>query len=256
MNNSPILRVNMMKVLFDERVREIFSRHKVYFDVRGDYKRVLGKDINITPQFEAEPYSSFNNGFNGTSIGSFSYFNSVVPGNSLNMKVGRYSSIAGGLSVLGGNHPMERFTTSSVTYDRNFIICSESIKDYESDFVVKHNTSNKKGEIFIGNDVWIGGRVTLSRGLNIGDGAVIGSDAVVTKDVPPYAIVGGNPARIIRYRFSEDVINELLKISWWKYKYTDFSIASDLDIGSFIEYIDKNDLEPYHPEKLTFDKIQ
>ncbi|MEP2023274.1 MAG: CatB-related O-acetyltransferase [Reichenbachiella sp.] len=72
-----------------------------------------------------------------------------------------------------------------------------------------------KGNTEIGNDVWIGFNATIMPGVKIGDGAIIGSKAVVTKDVPPYAIIGGNPARIIRKRYSEEKITELLEIKWW-----------------------------------------
>ena len=74
---------------------------------------------------------------------------------------------------------------------------------------------DKKGDIVIGNDVWIGYEAVIMAGVTIGDGAVIGARAVVTKDVPPYTIVGGVPAKPIRRRFPEDVISDLLKIRWW-----------------------------------------
>ena len=72
-----------------------------------------------------------------------------------------------------------------------------------------------KGDIIIGNDVWIGYEAVILAGVTIGDGAVIGSRAVVTKDVPPYTIVGGVPAKTIRRRFDEDTIRELLRLRWW-----------------------------------------
>jgi virginiamycin A acetyltransferase len=72
-----------------------------------------------------------------------------------------------------------------------------------------------KGDITIGNDVWIGHNATIMAGVTIGDGAIIATNATVTKDVAPYSIVGGNPAQLIRKRFSEEVISELLAIQWW-----------------------------------------
>lgn len=72
-----------------------------------------------------------------------------------------------------------------------------------------------KGDIVIGNDVWIGYEAVIMAGVTIGDGAIIGARAVVTKDVPPYTIVGGVPARDIRRRFSDDVIARLLELKWW-----------------------------------------
>ena len=76
---------------------------------------------------------------------------------------------------------------------------------------------NNKGGIVIGNDVWIGFEAVILSGVTIGDGAIIGTRAVVTKDVPPYTIVGGVPAKPIRKRFSDDVISQLLKIQWWNW---------------------------------------
>ena len=73
-----------------------------------------------------------------------------------------------------------------------------------------------KAQIEIGNDVWIGDSAIIMDGVKIGDGSIIAAGAVVTKDVPPYAIVGGVPAKIIRYRFDEDDINFLLELSWWE----------------------------------------
>ncbi|MEN9221003.1 MAG: Vat family streptogramin A O-acetyltransferase [Thermostichus sp. BF3_bins_97] len=74
-----------------------------------------------------------------------------------------------------------------------------------------------KGDTLIGNDVWIGYEATLLPGVKVGDGAIIGAKAVVSRDVPPYAIVAGNPARVLRQRFSEEVIQELLQIAWWNW---------------------------------------
>ena len=85
-----------------------------------------------------------------------------------------------------------------------------------------------KGPILIGNDVWIGQRAILMSGVTVGDGAVIGAGAVVTRDVPPYAIVGGNPARIIRYRFDGSTIEGLLSIRWWEWP--DEKITQNIDL--------------------------
>jgi serine acetyltransferase len=74
-----------------------------------------------------------------------------------------------------------------------------------------------KGDIVIENDVWIGAKSTIMSGVKISNGAVVGAGSLVSKDVPPYAIVVGNPAKIIKYRFSEEQIQKLLTISWWKW---------------------------------------
>ena len=81
---------------------------------------------------------------------------------------------------------------------------------------VKDSWDNK-GNITIGNDVWIGYEAVILSGVTIGDGAIIGTRAVVTKDVPPYTIVGGSPAKVLKKRFSDDIIDKLLKIKWWNW---------------------------------------
>lgn len=78
-----------------------------------------------------------------------------------------------------------------------------------------HNEFWNYAPVRIGNDVWIGDNVIIKNGVKIGDGAVVGLGAVVTKDVPPYAVVAGVPAKIIKYRFSDEIISELLELEWW-----------------------------------------
>jgi serine acetyltransferase len=94
----------------------------------------------------------------------------------------------------------------------------------------------KKGVVNIGNDVWIGDGVTIVGELTIGDGTIIGACSVVAKDVPPYAIVAGNPIKIIRYRFTEEQIKKLLDIKWWEWEHPLIRerIKDFLDINIFI----------------------
>jgi acetyltransferase-like isoleucine patch superfamily enzyme len=96
-----------------------------------------------------------------------------------------------------------------------------------------------KGDITIGNDVWIGAKSTIMSGVKIGHGAVIGSGSVVAKDVPPYAIVVGNPAKIVKYRFDEQQIEDLLSIAWWDWDESKIKEESMVlwskDINYFIE---------------------
>ena len=84
----------------------------------------------------------------------------------------------------------------------------ESWNDVELDIV-------SKGDIVIGHDVWIGNSATIMQGVNIGHGAIIGTNALVTKDIAPYTVVGGNPAKVIRQRFDDDTVDFLVKLAWW-----------------------------------------
>lgn len=132
------------------------------------------------------------------------------PINNDRLQIGKFCSIACGAKFLftSANHAM----CSLATYP--FPIFFE-----EWGLDVKEITSawDNKGDIIIGNDVWIGFEAVVLSGVTIGDGAIIGTRAVVTKNVPPYTIVGGIPAKPIRKRFSDDVISELMKLQWWNW---------------------------------------
>lgn len=148
-------------------------------------------------------------------MGRYSYigfYNSVSDTN-----IGSFCSIASYCAVGGGKHPMNAVSTSPVFYagrnslGKNFSNISEE--------------GNQGVEI--GNDVWIGEAVFINDGVKVGTGAVIGAHSVVTKDVPPYAIVAGAPARILRYRFDEDTIQRLLDSKWWEWPEEELSKLGD-----------------------------
>lgn len=118
-------------------------------------------------------------------------------------KIGRYCSIAHGAQVVNGNHPLSFKGTSALFFNPELGMCDRLLIDLNP--------------LEIGNDVWIGAHAVILPEVNcIGDGAVIGAGAVVNRDVPPYAVVLGNPARVVKYRFSEEVIAGLLEEKWWE----------------------------------------
>ncbi|BAP80151.1 group 1 glycosyl transferase [Pseudomonas sp. MT-1] len=119
--------------------------------------------------------------------------------------IGRFTSIASGVVVGGARHPMEWVGMSPVFYKGR-----DSIKKKFSTYDLPTVT-----RVVVGHDVWIGRNAIVLSGVKVGDGAVVGAGAVVTKDVPPYAIVVGNPAKIVRYRFDEYLIRSFIEISWW-----------------------------------------
>ena len=143
-------------------------------------------------------------------IGEYTYVTAIPtilknPGRKL--KIGKFCSIAPGVVIqIGGEHKMNYATTYPFS---SFIDAWPEAKQADVGRPVS------KGDVIIGNDVWIGCRAIILSGVKIGDGAVIGAGAVVTKDVEPYAIVAGNPARLIGKRFDEEMIRKLLELKWW-----------------------------------------
>lgn len=126
-----------------------------------------------------------------------------------NAEIGKFCSIADHCRIGMSGHSLQHLSTSPVfTQKNNALKESWTVKD------VFHNKSSEE-RVFLGNDVWVGSHVLINGGVHVGDGACIAAGAVVVKDVPPYAIVGGVPAKVIRYRFSPDVIEELLRLKWW-----------------------------------------
>lgn len=97
-----------------------------------------------------------------------------------------------------------------------------------------------KAPTIIGNDVWVGFRATILSGVNVGDGAIVGACAVVTKDVPPYAIVVENPARIIRYRFSPEIIEAMLEIRWWEWSDEKIFLEQESFMGPIEDFVERH----------------
>lgn len=156
----------------------------------------FGKNVNISS--EVTLLSS--------EIGDYTY---IGPGCVMsNVKIGRYCSIAPQVYIGLGTHPSRKFVSTHPIFYLNRPSLGWSIadRDYLSEF----------SPTVVGNDVWIGLRVAIRDGVTIGDGAIIGAGAVIVKDVPPYTIWGGVPARQIRERFSREEIDFLLTLRWWE----------------------------------------
>lgn len=200
-----------------------------------------------------EPPVWFRSGFSircDASIGAFTYFQT----GSLESceSIGRYCSIAGNLRVGDIEHPTDWLGTSPFQYNAGRFGWHESADDYVAQTDKKDSFA--KHPVVIGNDVWIGARVTILRGVTIGDGAIIAGGSVVTKDVEPYAVVGGVPARPIRNRFGDDTIRRLLDLRWWDYSPNDLSGVRFDDIDAAVDEIGRRidgGMTPYRPKTIS-----
>lgn len=166
-------------------------------------------------------------------IGDFSYGcpNIFHYGEDAKLIIGKFCSIALDVDIfLGGNHRTDWITTYPFSAYELRDIWPEAIN------IVGHPAT--KGDVVIGNDVWVGHGATILSGVKIGDGAVIGAKAVVTKNVEPYSIVVGNPAREIKKRFNNEVVIKLLKIKWWDWPIDkirrNMAILLNSDIENFL----------------------
>lgn len=191
--------------------------HRLYSSmlnkVQGNPKTV---DISPRARVKNSSFEGMSKVGSGTclqdvSVGYGTYFgaNTTVD----NAEFGRYCSIGSNVSFISGKHPTSLFVSTSP--------CFFSLQKQNGMTYVKKQEFEEYSYIdgshkwMIGNDVWIANNVLVVEGVRIADGAIIGAGALVTKDIPPYAIAVGVPARVIKYRFTFDQIDALLKIKWW-----------------------------------------
>lgn len=182
---------------------------------RGKVKFGFSANIGYHSIFEGmnqvHPNASFN--------GSMGYGSYIAKGAFIDGIVGRFTSIGPFAKIIGGRHP---YTYPHVATAPCFFSAENYLEQNGGTFATRqcfkefaYADENSKASVKVGNDCWIGESVALIGGVTIGDGAVVLAHAVVTKDVPPYAIVGGVPAKILKYRYSQEDIDFLLKIKWW-----------------------------------------
>lgn len=192
---------NSAMVYHGARVKEsILDENSVV----GNFSRVDYSKLKLYARVDR------NNHLYYATLGCHSYtgMNGVL----MHTTIGNFCSISWNVSIGGANHDYERVTQHSFLYNTQ-----DKIRPDDCDIAYDRFTE----KTLVGNDVWIASGAVITRGVTIGDGAIIGSNAVVTKDVPPYAIVGGVPARVIKYRFSPEVITILLRLKWWNWDIED-----------------------------------
>jgi acetyltransferase-like isoleucine patch superfamily enzyme len=175
-------------------------------------------------------------------------------------RIGRFCSIAEGVTIGPSEHPTEWLSSSMLQYVPNL----HGWKAFFEDSSMTYISPSKKyvancPPVSIGNDVWIGANAFIKAGVHIGNGAIIAAGAVVIKNVPSYAIVGGTPARIIKYRFSEKCIERLLSIEWWNYNIMSLENADFSNIDKCLQQISDairdGSIERIEPEKIRLGVI-
>lgn len=183
---------------------------KTIYPRTGDKQTVYLKNVITNPNIIIGDYTMYNDFVNDPT--QFEK-NNVLYHYAINQDkliIGKFCSIACGAKFIftSANHTLKSLSTYP------FPLFFEEWGLNKNDIT---DAWDNKGDIIIGNDVWIGYEAIIMQGVKIGDGAVIGTRSVVTKDVPPYTIVGGTPAKTIRKRFSDAIISDLLKIEWWNW---------------------------------------
>jgi len=185
---------------------------------------------NISADSKVSEHSRIRNSLlMNSSIGRCTYIEGKVSIN--NADIGSYCSIAANVFIGVGQHPTRWLSTSPVFY---------STRDQLGLSYADKNYFDERQRILIGNDVWIGVNAVILDGVFIGSGAIVAAGAVVTKDVPPYAIVGGVPAKILRLRFDEEIIEALLELQWWKY--SENSIRTVVNEFFRLDHLSLNDV--------------
>lgn len=194
-------------------VRKIYPRS-------GDKKTVYLKNVISNPNIIVGDYTMYHDTIHDPKEFETNNVLYQYPINGDKLKIGKFCSIACGTKFLfnSANHALDSLSTYPFPlFFEEWNLEKEKVTD----------AWDNRGDIVIGNDVWIGYEAVILSGVTIGDGAIIGTRAVVTKDVPPYTIVGGVPAKSIRKRFDEKVIEALLKIKWWDW--TEEKVARNIE---------------------------
>lgn len=167
------------------------------------------------------------------SVGAYSYANADTM--VYDTDIGRFTSIAHGVLISPPEHPTTWLSTSGFAFgDKGIFSASREFREICSAETYSKNTQRT----VIGNDVWIGARAFIKRGVVIGDGAIVAAGAVVTRDVAPWMIVAGVPAKAIRARFPPSVIDRLVKLQWWKY-HLSRAVLGDINYSAVNESLDR-----------------
>jgi acetyltransferase-like isoleucine patch superfamily enzyme len=214
---------------------DLLRRRHVMHRFGGGERWRVGETLEVPDDLALEPYCHL---FDGRALparmGAFSYsLSRLLP----TMRVGRYGSIGGNVEFIESEHPADWVSSSPFSYSPWGL---EGFSDYLTQekqltsFPLHSARPFLPQPVVLGHDVWVGQRVTFKGGVTVGDGAIVGAQALVTRDVPPYAIVGGVPARIVRLRFPEATIERLQALQWWRFGPDVLQPLDVRDVNGFI----------------------
>lgn len=186
------------------------SENKIY-PRTGDTQTIYLKNVITNPNITVGDYTMYNDFVNDPRDFQKNNVLYHYPINQDRLVIGKFCSIACGAKFIftSANHTLRSLSTYPFPL---------FFEEWGLDKADVADSWDNKGDIVIGNDVWIGYEAVIMSGVTIGDGVIIGTRAVVTKDIPPYTIVGGVPAKPIRKRFADDIVASLLEIKWWEWE--------------------------------------
>ncbi len=215
--------MNFETFIVSEAHIDYLRTSKIFFHPSGTYPPGWFKPgLRYRAPFDlwVEPWSDHRLGPTFSALGAFSYSRSCF-GN--DARIGRYCAIGDNVAVMRPNHPINRISMCGFDYDNRPAPYGPYARETGFEFpLIPLPKEVFIGGVDIGPDVWIGSNALIARGVKIGAGAIIAANSVVTRDVEPYTLVAGNPARVKRRRFNDDLCDRLLASAWWDYPFDAF----------------------------------
>ncbi|ODR88353.1 CatB-related O-acetyltransferase [Sinorhizobium alkalisoli] len=230
------------------KVRVHIQEHRAKLEAIGlkFHDRQLMMDMHSGTRFEGPTNTSANMHIAApVVVGAFTLLNMPTLAN---VEIGRYCSIANGVYIGSAEHPIDRLTSSTFGFNRDFSRWRTYLEKERGPQRMQVARFDDRKKTVIGHDVWLGQNAFIKAGVTIGNGAIVAAGAVVVKDVEPYTIVGGTPARFIRNRFPQEIIDQLQALQWWNYAISEFEGIDMADIVQTVNWLETNihTIEPYH----------
>lgn len=206
-----------MAAVVTRALLDLFARRGIHHRFNGGERWRIGESLRLRRGCELEPWTHL---FAGHALpfraGAFSYALSQLPPH---VSMGRYCSIASGVEFIESEHPTDWATSHPFSYSPNGL---QGLREYLlaeglTSFPLFPADQFAPAPVVFGHDVWVGQGAMFSPGVTVGDGAIVAARSMVTRDVPPYAIVGGVPARVIRMRFPDSLLERLQGLAWWRF---------------------------------------